>query len=235
VVEPVPESLDALRRLSETSDYDLVAGLRATADDVVAVVPRCVGLSICMFEPDLTFTLTATPERARIVDAVEDLDGDPGEQATTAGEEAEVEVEVSDADGGRQWQVLAAAAGVNGVHSSLSLPLRSGGEAHGSINFYADSADAFGPEDVRELAHMFGAVAADAVMNADLSMRSAARAAEAGAQLDRQENVDIATGVLSQREGVPVAEARRRLRDSADRAGVPVEELAELIVKGEPT
>jgi hypothetical protein len=229
VVEPVAESLDALRRLSESSDYDLVAGLRAAADDVVAVVPSCVGLSISMLEPDLTFTLIATPEPLRIVDAVQDLDGDPGARAPTAWEEAEF----SDADRARQWQLLAAAAAANGVHSSLSLPLRSHGQEHGSISFYADSADAFGPDDVRQLAHIFGAVAADAVMNADLSMRSAARAADAGAQLDRQENVDIATGVLSQRERVSVAEARRRLRDSADRAGIPVGELAELIVKGE--
>jgi GAF domain-containing protein len=228
-VEPVAESLDALRRLSETGDYDLVAGLRATAEDVVAVVPGCVGLSICMFEPDVTFTLVATPERVRILDAAQYLDGGPCEQAATT----EDEVEVDDLLGERQWRLLAAAAAANGVHSSLSLPLRSGGHVHGSVNLYADSADAFEPEGVRRLAHMFGAVAADAVMNADLSMSSAARASDAGAQMDRQENVDIATGVLSQRDGVSVEEARRRLRDSADRAGVPVDELAELIVSGD--
>jgi hypothetical protein len=53
---------------------------------------------------------------------------------------------------------------------------------------------------------MFGESIGDAVANADLPMASAFRAADA-AQLDRQMSVAQAIGILSERDGVTVADA----------------------------
>jgi GAF domain-containing protein len=226
LVEPIPESLEVLRRLSSTGEVDLVDNLERAAGWVVRVVPECVALSIAHFDEGLTFTLTATSERLRILDAAQYLDGGPCEVAAVAGDEVDVG-DVLDED---RWQLFALASAVHGVRSSLSLPLRRGDTVYGSVNFYASSEYAFMGRE-RDLAVMFGASVQEAVANADLSMASVDTARQAVTTLDERDRIHTAVGVLAARHGMTPSEAQQSLTDAATRAGVPVIALADLVLR----
>jgi GAF domain-containing protein len=224
-VELIPESMQALSMLSATSDRHLVTNLQRAADQVVALVPECVGVSISHFDDDVTFTLLATADRVRILDAVQYLDGGPCEVAAKDGRE----VVIGDALDEDQWQLLALASAAQGVKSSLSLPLRRKTGIFGSVNMYASTRYAFiGREG--DLARSFGAAIQDAVANADLTMASLGRARRVVKTLKDNATIDRAVGVLAAREHISVTEATYRLFDAADRAGVAPPALAELLL-----
>jgi GAF domain-containing protein len=225
-VEPIPESLEALTRLSETGDVDLVANLRQAAERVVKAVPECVALSISHFDEDVTFTLVATPVESRLLDAAQYIDGGPCEVAALSGEEVDIG-DVLDED---RWQLFALASAIRGVRSSLSLPLRRDRKVYGSINFYASTEYSFiGRE--RDLAVMFGAQVQEAVANADLSMSSIQRARHAVQRLDERDTLNTAAGILAARKGMSTDDAFQNLLNAADRAGISPLALAELLLR----
>ena len=78
---------------------------------------------------------------------------------------------------------------------------------------------------------MFGATVQEAVANADLSMSSVGRARTAVTTLDERDRVHTAAGVLAARQNMTVGEAQDSLVDAANRAGVPVAALAELVLR----
>jgi GAF domain-containing protein len=205
---------------------DLIANLRRAAAEVVDAVPECVALSISHFEADVTFTLVATSDEFRILDAAQYLAGGPCEAAATDG----IEVEVGDVLNEDRWQLFALAGAITGVRSSLSLPLRRGESLYGSVNFYASTDDAFRGRE-RDLALMFGAAVEEAVANADLSMSSIGRARESVRALDEREQVNEAVGVLAERHGMAIEEANLSLLDAAERAGVSPLALARLVLR----
>jgi GAF domain-containing protein len=191
VMEPIPESLEVLTRLSVGGDVGLVQRLTEAAARVVHLVPECVALSIALNGEDV---------------AVDDiLDED-------------------------RWQLFALATAATGVRSSLSLPLRDGAVVIGSINFYGGTDYTFiGRE--RTLAEMFGANVAEVVANADLSMGSLERAREAVQTLEDRDTITTAAGVYAVRHNVTVDDGYDNLRDAAERAGVPLVELARLVLQ----
>ncbi len=224
-VEPIPESLDVLRQLSGPVEKDLVGVLEGSASRVVEVIPDCVAVSIAYLEADMTFTLVATSDRLRALDAAQYLEGGPCQVAALQGREVELD-DVLDED---RWQLFAQATAAYGVRSSLSLPLRKDGRLYGSINFYGRTTHCFiGRE--RELAAMFGTAVEEAVANADLSMSSVGRARRAGDRLHDQDTVNKAVGVLAARERISVEKAQERLREAADRADMSLAAVAELIL-----
>jgi GAF domain-containing protein len=225
-VEPIPESLEVLRRLSSTGEVDLVDNLKRAAGWVVKAVPECVALSIAHFDEDLTFTLTATSDEVRLLDAAQYLDGGPCEVAAIDGDEVDVG-DVLDED---RWQLFASASAVQGVRSSLSLPLRRDDTLYGSVNFYASTEYAFMGRE-RDLAVMFGASVQEAVANADLSMASLGRARRAVATLEERDRIHTAAGVMAVRHSMTVTQAHESLVDCATRAGVPVIALADLVLR----
>lgn len=106
---------------------------------VAEAIPDCVGMSVCHFDADITFTLVTTSERLRMLDAAQYLDGGPCQVAALDGDEVSVDDLL---DEGR-WQLLALASAAEGVKSSLSLPLRHSGQLYGSANFYANTTHGF--------------------------------------------------------------------------------------------
>jgi GAF domain-containing protein len=224
-MEPIPESLEVLTRLSATAEVDLVAELKGAAARVVEAVPNCVGLSIAWFDEGLTFTLLTTTDRLKVIDAAQYLDGGPCEMAALDGEE----VDLGDILDEQRWQLFGAAVGAAGVRSSLSLPLRQSGSVYGSINFYGSTTDTFAGSQ-GQLARMFGAAVDDAVSNADLSMASVRRARSAVETLDARDTVNKAVGALAARERISVDEARSRMQDAADRAGASLAAVADLVL-----
>jgi hypothetical protein len=99
----------------------------------------------------------------------------------------------------------------------------------GTINLYAASRRAFvGHHDA--LAEVFGAWAAGAIANADLSFTTRKAAQAAPQQLQDQHLIDVATGIVAAQLGVDVEIASARLHDAAVRAGATLVELARTIV-----
>jgi len=228
-MEPIPESLEALRSLSQLSDHDMIADLRAAASGVQQLIPDCVAVSFTFREGALTFTLTTTSDETRIVDGAQYLDDGPCEVSARDGEA----VEVDDVLDEERWRLFAQASAASGVRSSLSLPLRRGDQPYGSVNLYGSTPTAFQGRE-GELARAFGAAVGDAVANADLSMASMERARQAPSVVFRADKVDMAVGVLSEREGISPIDARARLLDAAGRSGVDIGQLAELLIADAP-
>lgn len=226
-MEPIPETRELLDFLWEgTDDERLEMWLVTRAQQVSALAPDCVGLSIALLgEAGYTFTFVATDDDVRLIDGAQYLDGGPCEDAVHR--DVLIDADLLDE---RTWYLAALAAASTGVRSSLSLPIRSEDSVVGSVNFYGASAATFaGP--ARRLAMLFGAVAQEAVLNADLHMGGIERARQSTEQAVDEGAVHSASGVLAEREGLSPDEARRRLEDSAARAGLPVASLARLVLR----
>lgn len=227
-MELIPESLRALQHLAATSaDAEaVVSAIRAAADAVVQVVPHCVGMSVTLVEQGGSVTLMATSTGVATLDAAQFLDGGPCE-AALAGDE---QITVDDLMSEERWAGFARAAAAQGVRSSLSLPLRSGGTVIGGVNLYAATQGAF-DQVHREVAAIFGAAVEDAVANADLSLSTRARAQSAQGDLQDRAEVDQAIGVLVAQRGVTVAEAQALILDAARRAGISGAQAASVVLQ----
>jgi alkylhydroperoxidase/carboxymuconolactone decarboxylase family protein YurZ len=224
-MEPVPEVRDAARRLSELTGIDVLADLNAMAGLSVALVPSCVGVSVTVVVDGEAFTLTSTTGRAATLDAVQYLDDGPCIETTRTGGISAVPDVLDE----QRWQFYASAAAAAGVRSSLSIPTRGPeGTTAGAVNVYASDPDAF-----RDVAAVFAAAlqvpVERLVTNADLSFRTREYARDFPARLAAKEREDVAVGMLAALHGWNGEPARTRLRDAATRAGVTVEQVAEVI------
>jgi len=227
-VQPIPETRQLLDLLwVSAEDEPLEAWLLTRARQVAELIPDCVGLSIALIgDLGLTFTFVATSADLRLVDAAQYFDGGPCEDA--AYQDVRVETDLLSE---QRWRLAALAGAKAGIRGSLSLPIRSLGEAVGSVNFYGATPTTFAGH-VRDLAAMFGVAAQEAVSNADLSMTGLERARRSTGRFEDAAAVDTAAGVLAERERLSLGEARHRVEDAAARAGVAVASLARLIVAG---
>ena len=216
-MEPIPESAEALRRLSEMTGEDLVAQLKAAANHIVHAVPDCVAVSFTHLEDDLTFTLVAPSEEFRLLVA-----------AQVPEEHAASEPGISESPD--LWQLFGLSSALDGVRSSLSLPLQRNGETYGSLDLYAGSEYAFAGRE-HALATMFDAAVQEATTHADLYTTTLAKAQRAPQNLDELEVVDKAVGALMVRKELSFKQAYRSLMDAADRAGVTPVDLAALVLR----
>lgn len=216
--------------LSRAGDRDLLWPMQRQAERVVEAVPGCIGLSVALMEEGLTFTWLATDDRMRSLDATQYIESGPCEVAAYQGEE----VEITDVLDEERWRLFALSTAARGVRSSLSMPLRGPDGPIGSLNLYGGEPRTFSGEE-RRIASMFGAELEAAVVNADMSMASRRRAEQSVRILRERDTVDIAVGILADRQDIPLEEARRRLLAAAERADAPVQLVADLVVasKGE--
>jgi GAF domain-containing protein len=224
-LEPIAESLDALRQLSSTGEGDLVEEVAIRAIEIVRAVPDCVAMSITLLDDDLTFTFVSTSLAARVVDAAQYVDGGPCVEAVESGER----VRVDDLMDEGRWQLAAQAGAAHGVMSSLSMPLRHRGDIVGSVNMYGSTLGAF-DEAAESLANLFGAAVEEAVANFDTSMRSRERSLDAPRRLRAQSVLNQAIGILSVRKAIPTGQAHHDLIEAAERAGIDVAALAAVVV-----
>ncbi len=146
------------------------------------------------------------------------LDGGPC--VLGAHENATVDVAPEDLLDEQHWRMYAQASAAAGVRSGLTLPiLGTAGAVIGTVNLYAATSDAFvGRHDA--LTDALHASVAEAITNADLSFSTRLEAAEAPQRLAAQDDVNVALGIISERQGVDIATARERLRRAAARAGI---------------
>lgn len=225
-MEPLPETRAAFGELDVDHD-GLEEQLQDAAQQVRALVPDCVGVSLAMLREGVSFTLVATNDEVALLDAVQYLAGGPCVDGALG--ERVLEEQLDDLLGERRWQLFAEAGAAAAVRSSLTLPILAGGGVIGSVNLYGGSRHSFtGLHE--DLAAIFGAWAPGAVTNADLSFRTAAEARKAPQRLAEKRTIDTATGIVSQRMGVTTDMAARYLEDAAHRAGVGVVDLARTVV-----
>lgn len=227
-MEPIPETTEAVEEYGPfAQDGDLLELLRDQADQVQALVPDCIGLSLASHREGVTFTLGASEEELAALDALQYVQGGPC--VTAVEEERVVEFEVADPLDEDDWQLFAAATSTRGVASTLTLPIVADGDVVGSVNLYARTRTAFQGHHV-EIARIFDAWAPGAVTNADLSFSTRQVAQEAPRRLRDDVRVQVASGLLSAAMGLSLEAARARLVRAAGRSGVAPAELAEVVI-----
>ena len=113
--------------------------------------------------------------------------------------------------------------------STLSLPVRDCRGVLACVNLYASTPDAFQGH-VDELAAACGALAADAVSNADLPFSTRLEAATTAVRLAEQDELDLAVGIIAARMEVSTDAAERLLRQAALRADAALPHLARVVI-----
>jgi GAF domain-containing protein len=228
-VEPIPETREALRRLSEATDEDLGPDLQEAGTILQARVPGLVAFSISIVRENLTFTYVASAAAAAGLDAMQYLDGGPCEQAIR--EKRLLAVDHTDLFDENRWRLFTRAGNSFGIASTLSMPIIHDDEVVGGVNVYGAAGDTFdGRHD--ELARLFGAWAPGAVTNADLLFTSRLDALRAVDRLEDMSIVDAAVGLLADAHGTSPERARADLARAAAQAGTSVAHAARLVVRG---
>ena len=228
-MEPIPETVEALGELDPSVDPDdLLTRLVELAGRAKDVVPDLVGVSVAQRQHGLTFTLVATAEEVAVLDAVQYVAGGPCvDGARTEGVHEFNDSDVLDEE---RWRLFSEATAARGVRSTLTLPVDGDGQVTGTVNLYAASSGAFAGRH-EELARIFGAWAAGAIANADLSFTTRREARAAPARARDLVVVEVATGLLAADLGIDVEAAGARLREAAAQAGVDPPELAREIIQ----
>lgn len=225
-MKPIPETVEALRELTRFGDDSVARSLLRMSRDVERIVPEIVGISVSN-NGELTYTLAATHGSVAELDGVQYLAGGPCEEALSTGEPHTFNR--GDAVDEDRWRLFARATAAAGVGSSLSLPIMDETSVLAGINLYASTPDALDGHR-RELGDVCGAWAGDAVTNADVGPTTRFAAAEAPRHLRQEGLVNQAVGVLIAEWWITSEEAHRRLRTSAQRAGVSDAQMARAVL-----
>lgn len=227
-MEPIPETTEALEELGPFAGDAIHDQLVNTARAVIDLIPSCVGLSLAVYEYDLTFTLEATHQDVRALDAVQYLDGGPCVVAAE-GEEVVAITDTSALMDEADWRLFAETAHHLGIRSTLTIPLEADGTVGGTVNLYASEPGAFdGKHD--DVAALVGGWAPGVVTNADLSFSTRQLAEEAPARLAAEALVQEALRLLSTARPLSPEDALRLLTQAAARSGLEVREIARIIV-----
>jgi GAF domain-containing protein len=229
-MKPIPETVEAIDNLDPAADgRDLLADLSRLACQAREIIPDLVGVSIAPFDDGITFTLVASSAEIAVLDAVQYLDGGPCVDAAHTDEVVDFHHDVLDE---ARWRLFAEATAARAVRSTLTLPVLSDARVVGTVNLYAASRQAFcGLHE--QLAEVFGAWAAGAVANADLSFLTRDQAQAAPQRVQDQNIINVATGFVAAHLGVDVERAEVRMLESALRGGVTLLQLAREIVNGQ--
>lgn len=226
-MEPIPETVEALRELTRQGDEAVAGTLLRISRSVTEIVPEVVGISLSLISENLTFTMTATTGPVAELDAMQYLGGGPCDEALRSGEPHTFRAgDVADEE---RWELFARATAAEGVASTLSLPVLRAGVVVASVNLYGSTAGAFDGHAVA-LAEACGAWVGGAVTNADLDFTTRFEAVETPDRLRARELVDRALGTLMSRWRLDLDEAEDRLTGAARRAGISDAQMARAVL-----
>jgi GAF domain-containing protein len=228
-VEPTPETLEAMEELGQVggSEPELLGQLLGRSDEVLAIVPDCIGISIASVQNEVVFTVVASTEEIALMDALQYLTGGPCVDGVAGERVLELDqAALMDED---EWRVFARASAARGVASTLTLPILEDGVVVGSVNLYGGSGRAFTGHH-EALARIFDAWAPGAVTNADLDFTTRRMAEQAPQRIRDERFVRVAVGIIAAAEGVDPETAFARLENAADRAGVTPPQLARELI-----
>ena len=227
-MEPIPETVEALRDLTRHGDTAVAGALLRLSREVERVVPEIMGLSLSFLEENLTFTMAATAGTVAELDAMQYLAGGPCDETLHSGQVNQHRAD--DPADEERWRLFGEATAAAGVCSTLSLPILRNDVVVASVNLYAATADAFdGHHD--DLALVCGASAEAATTNADLDFTTRFEAAEAPERIRAERLVDQAIGVMMSRFVLDAGHAETRLRNAARRAGISDAQMARAILE----
>jgi hypothetical protein len=216
-MEPIIETMEVMASLDLEPDSDLVRILRGQSDQMHALVPDVVGMSVGNVAHDLTLTFAATSAEIAVLDLAPLASAGSGRMSGDILDE-------------RRWLRLAQTTAAAAVSSTLTLPILARGVVVSSVDLYAASWDAF-TELHDDIALVFGAWAPGAVINADLPFSTRHDAEQGPERLRVSMRIQIAVGIVAATREVDPKTARDELRQAARRAGLTEAEHAELIIR----
>jgi GAF domain-containing protein len=229
---------------TEGQDADLAAGLAALAQlsagrgglvdmltqiaqMAVRAIPGADGAGLTLLEPDRDDVMVKTAEFVRAVDDIQYGIGQ-GPCITAAAESRTIRS--GSLGGDPRWPRFGPRAGRMGVHSVLSLPLRTPRGVIGAMNMYAHARDVF-DERAEQLGELFAAPAAISVLNAQILAQSQRLASQLQQALVTRPVIDQAIGILRSRSGDSAEQAFDTLRRLSQQQHVKLADIAGRIVE----
>jgi GAF domain-containing protein len=203
--------------------------LNTTLHHVATIASRCIngtGASVTLLRAGQPYTAYATDERARSADDVQyDLREGPCLAALKSGE---VEV-IADDLATVECADFVTRVAAFGIRSMIGVPLVVNDEVLGSLNLYADSADAFG-EDEKALMELLAGPAAVSVANARTHEECVAKLDQLQEALNSRVIIEQAKGVLMERRKLDPDAAFATLRDESQRSNRKLRVVATEVV-----
>jgi GAF domain-containing protein len=204
----------------------LLEHLGRTVEEVIEVVPACLGLSVVRIDQTDSCTIAASDEKVAVLDAVQYLDGGPGVEAAVRRQwGATTTASLDD-----RWPLYAAASLRAGVRTTLTLPVTDHEVALGAVRVYAGREDAFDRREERVARLVDGGEAVDLVLGSATTLTTRRLAERSPLSLRAQGSLNRAIGALTLHLDTDVTTAHERLVDAAQRAGITVERLAQTVV-----
>lgn len=219
--EDLATSLAALSRLS-SARLGLEELLTRVATFAVKAVPGADGAGLTLLEHDRADTIVKT---AAFVREVDDIQYGIGEGPCISAARTGETMRSGSLGGDPRWPRFGPRVGRLGVHSVLSLPLRTVDAVVGAMNIYAYAKDAF-DERAEGLGELFAVPAAIAVQNAQILAQTQRLATYLQAALTNRAVIDQAIGIVMSRSGITAEQAFDRLRTISQRDHVKVAEVA---------
>ena len=228
IMEPLPETSQALAALGRYGDDRLSVELANTAERVRKLAPDVVGFSVALVTQGVTLTYAATDEELAVLDGMQYLDGGPCVEAAATSRAVEADhAHLLDEE---RWHLFAQASAARGILSTLSIPITDGDTVIGGVNLYGSRVSTFQGR-TQELADLFGAWAPGAITNADLTFSTRLEAVKAPAQLREMHTVDLAVGLLMAARAVTAEQAQADLEQAAAQAGITLPSLARAVIR----
>jgi len=202
--------------------------LTKVAGFAVQAIPGADGAGLTLLETDRADLVVWSAPFVREIDAIQYGIGE-GPCITAAATGRTMRSGSLGADD--RWPRFGRRAGRLGVHSVLSLPLRTDGAVFGVMNVYAHPKNAFG-DHATNLGEQFSVPAASAVQNAQILAQTQRLAMSLQSALTTRAVIDQAVGVLISRNGITAGEALTELRRRSQAEHRPVSAVAAEIVEG---
>jgi len=223
--EDLAVSLMALSRLS-AARLSLEDLLTRVASYAVHAIPGADGAGLTLLEPDRADTIVMSAEFVKQVDDIQyGINEGPCITAATTGQT----VRSGSLGADPRWPRFGPRAGRLGVHSVLSLPLRTGDDIVGAMNVYAHARNAF-DERAEDIGRLFSVPAAIAVQNAQVLAQTQRLASNLQQALVNRAVIDQAIGIIISRTGSTADGAFNRLRTLSQKEHIKVAEVAARIV-----
>jgi GAF domain-containing protein len=209
-----------------TKRSDLEQLLTRVAEYAVQAIPGAEGAGLTLLEEGRSDTIVATAPFVREVDAIQyGLGQGPCISAAAEG----VTVRSGSLGGDGRWPQFGSKVARLGVHSAVSLPLRTGDGVVGAMNVYAHAKHVF-DDRAAELGELYAIPAAIAVQNAQLLAQAQRLTERLRAALASREVVDRAVGILMSRSGISGQEALDRLRHLSQHEHRKLHQVAQQIL-----
>jgi GAF domain-containing protein len=227
-VEYPGEFVDALLSLSRvnlTDGTDLESLLERVAGLAVEQLEGCDMAGVTLMGAEGPSTAVFTDAAAPAIDDAQYRSGHgPCVDAFRSGTILRIDDTISE----DRWPEFVAAALVQGVHSSLSLPLQVDGEPIGALNLYSRTPGTFA--DTEQVAVVFVAHAASILANAQAYWAGRALTEQLEEALLSRPVIEQAKGILMKEHGCDADEAFEILRNSSQSANRKLRDLAAEIV-----